>query len=299
MAGECPGATLERRGRIRRQERSIGDEHPIVIQAVGATIRPIPDDNRTDCRRCAQIQLPPGIRIGVGMSHRAAEETAIRVAVDRRTGTCGGVSGQRAALRRRPAHRDIRGRRGSPEHLHFRQAQIVRASELHAHVTALRTHRDRGGWSRRAGLMAARTSRRDSVASRAYPSEGTECRRRTPNNRSGGKRNRCRCDSRPRCELTVAEASQIHLPPGIRIGIRVSHRAIEEVAIGITVHGRARGVSRITRQRAALRGRPALRQIGGRWSNSRCRSPGLRPDSDCWCPRVARAHTGLACRPGS
>ena len=42
-----------------------------------------------------------------------------------------------------------------PKYLHFGEAQIVRASELHANIAALRDGCNVGGWIGRRGLMAA------------------------------------------------------------------------------------------------------------------------------------------------
>src|ERR1017187_6851552 len=46
----CPRPDLQCGGRVSRQERGVGDKHPIVVQPGAATIGAIPDDDGTDRR---------------------------------------------------------------------------------------------------------------------------------------------------------------------------------------------------------------------------------------------------------
>src|SRR6185369_15345224 len=161
VTAEGSGAARERSRRVSRQEGRIGDKHPVIVQAGGAAVRPVPHHNRPHRLGSAQIHLPPGHVVQIRGGHRADGEVAVGIAVHGRAGGDGGVSGQRTALGGSLAHRQVagRGRSTSAEYLYLGQAQDIGAVELHPHIPARTVHRDGGGRTGRGGLMAGNRSR--------------------------------------------------------------------------------------------------------------------------------------------
>src|SRR5215472_11854681 len=104
----APGARaiLEGSWRVATGERRIGYEDPIVAQTGTAAVGTVPDDDGIDGRGGPQIDLPPGVRIEVGMSHRVVRKVAVGVAVGR---AVGGGAQHRAALGGRFPGGDIQG----------------------------------------------------------------------------------------------------------------------------------------------------------------------------------------------
>ncbi len=96
VAAPGAGPVLQSGRCIGRQERCVGDKHPVVAEAIPAAIGPIPDHHRTDAGRCPQVNLPPGVGIRVRVADRPVVEIAIGVAVHSLGG--GGGSESRAAL---------------------------------------------------------------------------------------------------------------------------------------------------------------------------------------------------------
>ena len=197
------------------------------------------------------------------MGHRAVEEVAVGIAVHRRA--CGSRwSNPQAccfAWRSCPAAR-LRRREDATgtHHLHFGEAQIVRAARVAPAHTGLarRLGEIDGGRIRRRGLMdgecpGAILQRRWSIGR-----SGTACWKRTPNSRSGGRRNNP-CDSRSTIELMMADEPK-----------STCHQALVSAFVWVTEPSKklpsvlpstAAPGPGVARQRAALRGRLTQCQI--------------------------------------
>ena len=127
MTAKGPGATLQSCWSVCRQERRIRNEYPVVAQPIAAAVSAIPNGHRSDCCRSAQIHLPPGIGIEIGVTDRIVVEAPVGVSIDcaRRRGSRT-KAGKSAALRCHFPQREIAvGDGGSSEIRSLVGAQVT------------------------------------------------------------------------------------------------------------------------------------------------------------------------------
>src|SRR5262245_51128699 len=60
---------IDRRRQVSRTERIVRDQHVEVAQSVTATIGPIPQLHRSNLLHTPQVDLPPGLVLGICVAH--------------------------------------------------------------------------------------------------------------------------------------------------------------------------------------------------------------------------------------
>ena len=82
MTGPDSDPILEDGGGVGGGEGRVGDEDPVVGEAIRAAIGAVPDREGVDVGGSAEIELPPWKGLDAGMADGAAGEVAVGVAVD-------------------------------------------------------------------------------------------------------------------------------------------------------------------------------------------------------------------------